>query len=127
MLSLRTRAFALLTSLARDLLISVSFAVLASMVSVSLFDPSVMLGVSRSRPELPPPPPPLPPEPPELLWLLLSLDTMAAMATPRATAAAATTRPAGMPKRVEVRAALMAANIPSTAAPMVPIMPAKPA
>ena len=32
-----------------------------------------------------------------------------------------------MPKRVEVRAALMAASIPSTAAPMVPIMPAKPA
>lgn len=126
MLSLRTRALALLTSLARDLLISVSFAVLASMVSVNLFDPSVMLGVSRSRPELPPLPP-MPPEPPELLWLPPSLDTMAAMATPRATAAAATTRPAGMPKRVEVRAALMAASIPSTAAPMVPIMPAKPA
>ena len=110
MLSLRTRAFALLTSW-RGLvyfskLCGVGVDGVRQLVRLVGDAGGVEVEAGASRP------PPLPPEPPELLWLPPSLDTMAAMATPRATAAAATTRPAGMPKRVEVRAALMAASIP---------------
>ena len=55
------------------------------------------------------------------------LPTMAAMATPSATAAAATIRPIGMPKTVALSAAEIAVSRPSKAAPTAPIREATPA
>ena len=86
--------------------------------------------VISTLPMLPEPDEPPPEEP--LPWLTFFLEppmlpTMAAMATPSATAAAATIRPIGMPKTVALSAAEMAVSIPSNAAPIVPTMVATPA